>query len=315
MIRYSIGHRPELAQNLVIKLGEGLTGTAAASRETILVGDVRNDERYLSSLDAVRTELAAPMIARGKLVGVIDLQCTRVDAFSEYEKSLLRLIASRIAFSIDNARLYRRVDRQNRTLRTLAKLSQEFSSILALDELLGQIAGSIHELINYDAFSIPAARCGTARAAPPLQRALRRARGTRQHPGGQGHHGRGRGDAPGCARRRHVGRSALHCVASRHPLRSRSAAGGAREGDWSDGHRERAHRPLHRRGTCARFRCSRRRSRIPSRTHELYEELAEREKLLESDFKAAAQAPVLVAGARRSGDCGPRNRYRPPRRS
>ena len=154
MIRYSIGHRPELAQNLVIKLGEGLTGTAAASRETILVGDVRNDERYLSSLDAVRTELAAPMIARGKLVGVIDLQCTRVDAFSEYEKSLLRLIASRIAFSIDNARLYRRVDRQNRTLRTLAKLSQEFSSILALDELLGQIAGSIHELINYDAFSI-----------------------------------------------------------------------------------------------------------------------------------------------------------------
>ena len=59
-----------------------------------------------------------------------------------------------MAVSIDNARLYRRVDRQNRTLRTLAHLSQEFSSILDLDELLGKIAATIRALINYDAFSI-----------------------------------------------------------------------------------------------------------------------------------------------------------------
>src|SRR5580698_3640930 len=49
---------------------------------------------------------------------------------------------------------YRRVDRQNRTLKTLAHLSQEFSSILDLDELLGKIATTIRSLINYDAFSI-----------------------------------------------------------------------------------------------------------------------------------------------------------------
>ena len=59
-----------------------------------------------------------------------------------------------MAVSIDNASLYRRVDRQNRTLRTLAHLSQEFSSILDLDELLGKIAATIRALINYDAFSI-----------------------------------------------------------------------------------------------------------------------------------------------------------------
>ena len=51
-------------------------------REPVLVGDVRNDPRYLNTLDAVRTELAVPMIARGKLVGVIDLQSTRVNAYT-----------------------------------------------------------------------------------------------------------------------------------------------------------------------------------------------------------------------------------------
>ena len=154
IIRYSIGHRPGLVENLVIPLGEGITGCAAAERQPILVADVRNDERYLSALDAVRTELAVPMIARGRLVGVIDLQSTRLGAFSEYERALLRLIAARVAYSIDNARLYRRVERQYKTLRTLATLSQEFSSILALDELLRKIAAAVRSLIDYDAFSI-----------------------------------------------------------------------------------------------------------------------------------------------------------------
>jgi sigma-B regulation protein RsbU (phosphoserine phosphatase) len=153
-IRYSVGHRDEVVRNFVIPLGEGITGAAGATRMPILVDDVRGDVRYISALDAVRSELAVPMIARGKLVGVIDAQSTRVKAYTEHDRALLRLLASRVAVSIDNARLYRRVERQNRTLRVLAHLSQEFSSILDLDELLRKIAKTIRALISYDSFSI-----------------------------------------------------------------------------------------------------------------------------------------------------------------
>jgi len=152
-IRYAIGHREEIVRNLLIAVGEGITGAAAATREAILVPDVRQDPRYLSGLDAVRSELAAPMVARGKLVGVIDVQSTRLNAYSEYDRSLLRLIASRAATAIDNARLYRRVERQNRTLSILAHLARDFS-ILDLERLLGRIAEAVKRLINYDAFSI-----------------------------------------------------------------------------------------------------------------------------------------------------------------
>ncbi len=153
-IRYAIGHREEIVRSLTLQLGEGITGAAAASRQPILVGDVRTDPRYLPALDAIRAELAVPMIAREKLVGVIDLESTRLNAYREQDRSLLQLIASRVAVSIDNARLYRRVDRQNRTLKTLSNLSQEFSSILDLDELLTKIAVTIHALVTFDAFSI-----------------------------------------------------------------------------------------------------------------------------------------------------------------
>ena len=153
-IRYAVGHREEVVKNLAVAMGEGVTGAAALRREPVLVGDVRNDPRYLRSVDAVRTELAVPMTARNRLVGVIDLESTRVNAYSEYDRALLRLIGGRVAIAIDNARLYARADRQNRTLKTLAHISQEFSSILDLNELLSKIASTIHGLINYDAFSI-----------------------------------------------------------------------------------------------------------------------------------------------------------------
>src|ERR1700694_2100467 len=90
-IRYAVGHRDEVVRNLSIALGEGVTGTAAERREPVLVGDVRNDPRYLATVDAVRTELAVPMTARGQLVGVMDLQSTRVNAYTAYDRALMRL--------------------------------------------------------------------------------------------------------------------------------------------------------------------------------------------------------------------------------
>jgi len=153
-IRFAIGHRAEVVKSVRIKLGEGITGIAAATREPILVPDVRNDDRYLNSLDAVRCELAVPMVAHQRLVGVIDIQSTQVGAYNEYDRAMLRLIGSRVASTIENARLYRRVERQNRTLRALGRISQEFAAILELEELLSKIASTVRDLINYDAFSI-----------------------------------------------------------------------------------------------------------------------------------------------------------------
>ena len=153
-IRHAVGHREDVVRNLAIGLGEGIVGTAAQTREPILSGDVLSDPRYLPTSDAVRCELSVPMVARKRLVGVIDIQSARVNAYSDYDRALLRLIGGRMGAAIDNAQLYRRAERQYRTIRTLTKISHEFSSILDLDELLGKIASSVRVLIDYSAFSI-----------------------------------------------------------------------------------------------------------------------------------------------------------------
>jgi sigma-B regulation protein RsbU (phosphoserine phosphatase) len=153
-IRYAKGHREEVVKNLELRLGEGIVGQAALTRKPVRVDDVRRDPRYLNSLDPVRSELAVPMSVGNRLVGVIDVESTTAGTFTLEDQALMTLIASRVAFSIDNARLYRRIQKSNRTLRTLASLAQEFSSILDLDQLLNRISLAMRILIDFDAFSI-----------------------------------------------------------------------------------------------------------------------------------------------------------------
>ena len=63
-IRFQVGHPREVAERTRIKVGEGVTGLAAQRREPILVGDVRQDPRYISGVPNVRSELAVPLIVR-----------------------------------------------------------------------------------------------------------------------------------------------------------------------------------------------------------------------------------------------------------
>ena len=153
-IRYAIGHSDETVQSLRVQPGTGVVGLAAETREPVLVPDTSLDQRYLNVNDSIRSELSVPMIARKRLVGVLDVQAKRAGTFTESDRTMLRLISGRVAAAIDNARLHRRTERQYRTIRTLTAISQELAAILDLDRLLSRVASSVRGLINYDAFSI-----------------------------------------------------------------------------------------------------------------------------------------------------------------
>lgn len=153
-IRFSIGHPEESVQRLRIKVGEGVVGRVAATAHSLLVNDVRKEAGYIASLPGVRSELAVPLLAKGKVIGVIDLEAPWPDFFSERHQSLLELLAGRIATSIENARLYRRTLRQARTLHLLNEISRELSSVLVLNDLLRKIGQLTKQLINYHRFSI-----------------------------------------------------------------------------------------------------------------------------------------------------------------
>src|SRR6478752_6552942 len=152
--RFSVGHQREVADRLRIKLGEGVTGTAAQKGEAILVGDVATDPRYISAVPNVRSELAVPLIVKNRVIGVIDIESPQPNHFTEEHKRLLTLIASRMAIGIENARLYTRITRQAKTLLLLNEIARELTSILNLDELLKRVGELLSRLIDFQMFSI-----------------------------------------------------------------------------------------------------------------------------------------------------------------
>jgi sigma-B regulation protein RsbU (phosphoserine phosphatase) len=72
-VHFSQGHPREMVRNLRIKVGQGIVGRAAQTRRSVLVNDVKDDPTYIPSLAAIRSELAVPLLFKGRLIGVIDL--------------------------------------------------------------------------------------------------------------------------------------------------------------------------------------------------------------------------------------------------
>jgi phosphoserine phosphatase RsbU/P len=152
--RFSIGYNRELAANLIVPLGQGITGTAAATGHAVRVSDVSKDPRYINAIDTVRSELAVPLMLQGKCVGVLDIQSNCPDYFTKDQQSILTLLASRLAVAIDNARLFERVRSQADTLLLLNEVSREMSSILDVEELLRRAAEQTKRVIDYQILSI-----------------------------------------------------------------------------------------------------------------------------------------------------------------
>jgi sigma-B regulation protein RsbU (phosphoserine phosphatase) len=153
-IRFAIGHSQHVIDSCRIKLGEGVTGQAAKSREAILVGDVAVAENYIAGVAGVRSELAVPLISKNKVIGVIDVEAPKPDYFTEEDKRILTLLASRIATSIENARLYTRTSRQARSLAVLNEIARDLTSILNLDDLLKRVGEQLKRLTDYQMESV-----------------------------------------------------------------------------------------------------------------------------------------------------------------
>jgi len=153
-MRFETGHHPGVKEKLRVKVGDGITGTAVLKREPVMTDDVSKVANYINAHPDVRSELAVPMIVKNRVIGVLDIQSTKLAYFTEEHARMLTLVASRIASGIENARLYTRVARQAQTLELLNEIARDLTSILDLDMLFKRTAEALNRLIDYQMFSI-----------------------------------------------------------------------------------------------------------------------------------------------------------------
>jgi len=101
------GYLRDTVGKLGIKIGqEEIVGWVAASRMPLNVPDVTQDDRYVEKVMGIGSEIAVPMLVGEKLVGVLDVQSTEVNAFGEDDLRTLSSVAAQAALAIERARLY-----------------------------------------------------------------------------------------------------------------------------------------------------------------------------------------------------------------
>lgn len=97
-----------LEQGHHLEIGSGLVGTAAQSGKPRIALDTETDSAFLTNphLPATRSELALPLNYRGLTIGVLDVQSTQPNAFTESDTNTLSILADQAAITIQNARLF-----------------------------------------------------------------------------------------------------------------------------------------------------------------------------------------------------------------
>jgi sigma-B regulation protein RsbU (phosphoserine phosphatase) len=95
-MRFQIGHTPE-TERIRIPIGRGVIGQVALTRQSILLNDVSTSDIYVAANPAVRAEMAVPLIAKNRLIGVMDIESEQANYFRDEHLHLLTLTASRIA--------------------------------------------------------------------------------------------------------------------------------------------------------------------------------------------------------------------------
>jgi HD-GYP domain-containing protein (c-di-GMP phosphodiesterase class II) len=127
-VRATRGYRPEVTS---LNLGEGITGLVAKTGQPRLVLDVTREPGYIQGMSGGRCEMAAPLMTRGRMIGVLDVESHRPGAFAEQDLELLTTFAATAASAIHNAELYRELDQANASLRhnlvEITRMNRELS--------------------------------------------------------------------------------------------------------------------------------------------------------------------------------------------
>lgn len=79
-----------------VLLGQGITGTAAATGEVQWIADVSQDERYIFDVYAGRSELAVPILYEDRVLGVIDSESDVKGFYSRADVELMTTLARRL---------------------------------------------------------------------------------------------------------------------------------------------------------------------------------------------------------------------------
>ncbi len=153
VLRASKNPHPKLIGRTSLGLGEGITGWVAQEKVRVVIPRNASDDprfRFFHNLpeDRYQSFVSLPIVTKGNVVGVINVQHKRTKRYQDAELALLSTIANQVGGAIENARLYEEMQRQALQLDTLSQVSETVASNRLIDDVLELIVTMTAEMMN-----------------------------------------------------------------------------------------------------------------------------------------------------------------------
>ena len=137
-----------------LKLGQGLIGSAAATKRPVHAADVSKDARYFPGIPTTKSELALPLLVRDELLGVLDCQSEQANFFDPETIDLLTLFSTQASIALQNARLYSQEQRKAAQLEAINLIARQTTAVLEIDELLRKVCTFLLQAFPVDHVAI-----------------------------------------------------------------------------------------------------------------------------------------------------------------
>ena len=128
----------------------GVVGRVMRTRETAFIRDVRDDPDYRVAKGDVLSEISVPLIAAGELLGVLNVEDSRVDGLDDSDRSTMILIAERLAAAIALGREHDAIAQRAELFQALAGFSRTVNASLDPHELYTVIVDALGAVMSSD---------------------------------------------------------------------------------------------------------------------------------------------------------------------
>ncbi|MCS7281910.1 MAG: GAF domain-containing protein [Anaerolineae bacterium] len=133
---------------------QSVAGWVMKTGEPMLIRDVRKVPFYYPGHPDVQSELCVPIRIGGEVIGVLNVESRRLNAFNEDDLTFYTAIAGQLGVALENARLYQQEQRLRRKAESLYRAAQAMTTSLDLQKVLEHILTELELVVPYDSASV-----------------------------------------------------------------------------------------------------------------------------------------------------------------
>ncbi|GAP17833.1 GAF domain-containing protein [Levilinea saccharolytica] len=142
-LRATAGYKEAAPLPPSIRMGEGVIGRVGETRTPRLLHDVRSEDNYLVIDETTRSELAVPIIYRGNLMGVLNIENPQIAAYDETDQEIFNTLGTNLGTILYNSHLIEEIRQQVERQRVIYETTTRIRRAVDIQNILETTATEV----------------------------------------------------------------------------------------------------------------------------------------------------------------------------